>query len=354
MDGSQDAVARSGYGARRTALILASQDELGRDDVDLESRLTAVLQRLLEITGAEGAAVEVAADDDSVMMRAAVGSARQRIGLSERRDQSAPGLCLDNASTVWYGDGDAGGRIDVEIAAQRGMVSAVLVPLWWESQAQGVLEVIGSSRDAFDEWDVRTLQMMAALVGDAFAAASLESTGAAFADSHGVTGQQHALHDRLTGLPNRMLLFDRLAQGIQVARREDAPLSVLTVDIDEFGPLSERLGRSGGDSVLAEFAARLRDTLRASDTVARLRDDEFVILLPGANAIGAVGTAKKIQRAIGEAFTVEGRDVSVAGSIGIAIFPEHGDDATELLEHSGAALGQTKRGPAPYGVYGDG
>jgi diguanylate cyclase (GGDEF)-like protein len=160
-----------------------------------------------------------------------------------------------------------------------------------------------------------------------------------------------AFHDELTDLPNRTLLHDRLHQGLLEAKREMRPLSLLVLDLDGFKEINDSLGHHAGDRVLQVVAARLRTTLRQSDTVARLGGDEFAILLPSTDAAGAELAASKILQELEMPMVLERRPASVRGSIGIAAFPEHGSVEQELLQKSDIAMYVAKNDGCGFAVY---
>jgi diguanylate cyclase (GGDEF)-like protein len=160
-----------------------------------------------------------------------------------------------------------------------------------------------------------------------------------------------AFHDELTDLPNRTLLHDRLHQALLEAKREMRPLSLLVLDLDGFKEINDSLGHHAGDRVLQAVAARLRTTLRQSDTVARLGGDEFAILLPITDATGAELAASKILQEIEMPMVLEGKPAFVRGSIGIAAFPEHGSGEQELLQKSDIAMYAAKNDRCGFAVY---
>jgi len=131
--------------------------------------------------------------------------------------------------------------------------------------------------------------------------------------------QHQAMHDALTGLPNRTLLLDRLEQALLAARREGTLLALLLLDLDHFKEVNDTFGHHVGDALLVEAAARVQGALRASDTVARLGGDEFAALLPGDDAAGATRAARSILAALDAPLTVEGHALRVMGSAGIAL-----------------------------------
>ncbi|WP_298013017.1 diguanylate cyclase [uncultured Castellaniella sp.] len=160
--------------------------------------------------------------------------------------------------------------------------------------------------------------------------------------------QHMAQYDQLTGLPNRGLLYDRLRTALAMARRERERLSVLYIDLDRFKPVNDTLGHSVGDLLLQEVANRLMQCVRESDTVARIGGDEFVVLLQRAPEAGqAAAIAAKIHEAMSRPFILDGHTLSIAPSIGIAHYPEHGELAQQLLKHADQAMYLAKHKKAP-------
>ena len=163
--------------------------------------------------------------------------------------------------------------------------------------------------------------------------------------------REQALHDPLTGLPNRALLHDRLTSAIAVAQRQDIPVSLLMLDLDGFKAVNDTWGHHAGDMVLVEIASRLSGTLRESDTAARLGGDEFVLMLPATPLLGAIEASRALVDFIVAPVTVEGKPVTVGASIGIAVFPNHGRDAEVLLAAADSAMYAAKRSGGGYRTF---
>ena len=152
-----------------------------------------------------------------------------------------------------------------------------------------------------------------------------------------------AYHDALTGLPNRTLLQDRLAQAIEIARRNDTLVALLFIDLDRFKMVNDSLGHDVGDALLTEAAARLTGCLRRSDTLSRLGGDEFVAILGGVHGSAeVVEVAGKIGAALSMPMTLAGHEVTVGASIGIALFPQDGGDVTALMKNADTAMYRAK------------
>jgi diguanylate cyclase (GGDEF)-like protein len=152
-----------------------------------------------------------------------------------------------------------------------------------------------------------------------------------------------ALHDALTDLPNRALLTERLEQAIVLARRDRSRLGLMYFDLDKFKPINDNFGHDVGDLLLKAVATRVVGCVRESDTVARLGGDEFVVLLPRLeNDTDVFTVAEKIRHALSEAFIFAGDSFEISASIGVAIYPEHGDDEITLTRNADAAMYQAK------------
>jgi diguanylate cyclase (GGDEF)-like protein len=154
-----------------------------------------------------------------------------------------------------------------------------------------------------------------------------------------------SLHDALTGLPNRVLFRTRTEQAIHVAARNRAGLAVMLLDLDRFKEINDTLGHHYGDEVLRQVGERLSGTLGEDDTVARLGGDEFAILLRSVESpMAGAAVAAAVRLAIGQAFDVAGVRLELGASVGIASFPEHGQDVDVLMQRADVAMYQAKEG----------
>ncbi|WP_311221197.1 MULTISPECIES: EAL domain-containing protein [unclassified Acidovorax] len=151
-----------------------------------------------------------------------------------------------------------------------------------------------------------------------------------------------AHYDPLTGLPNRTLLAERSQQAIRLAQQNGTPLAVMFLDLDHFKHVNDSLGHRVGDDLLVEIAKRLRAIVRDRDTVARLGGDEFVLLLPGANALGAARVAGKLQEAARQPYQIGHHELTMAPSMGIALFPQDGEDFETLTQSADTAMYRAK------------
>jgi diguanylate cyclase (GGDEF)-like protein len=168
----------------------------------------------------------------------------------------------------------------------------------------------------------------------------------------GLAHRYEATHDLLTGLPNRRMFFAEAAMSLRAANDRGRVLAVAVVDLDGFKEINDRLGHAVGDLALQHVATRLRTHRRSTDVVARLGGDEFAILLGGTiDADGALAAAKAILQSLSVPLDVDGVPVLVGGSVGLALFPEHGEDIDSLLSHADAAMYQAKTDQLGLHVY---
>jgi diguanylate cyclase (GGDEF)-like protein len=165
------------------------------------------------------------------------------------------------------------------------------------------------------------------------------------ARQHAATLEALALNDPLTGLANRRLLSDRMSVALLHARRNKTAMALLYLDLDGFKQINDTLGHGAGDVLLKRVAERLVTSVREEDTVARLGGDEFVIALwHVSGALDAASVARKVIAAVSRPYELEGHDVRITTSVGVAVFPGHGEDAEALMRCADVALYEAKRG----------
>ena len=163
--------------------------------------------------------------------------------------------------------------------------------------------------------------------------------------------QYLAYSDPLTELPNRALLQDRLQQALVVSHRDGEPLSLLMLDLDRFKDVNDTLGHHTGDLLLRQVGERMVKALREADTAARFGGDEFAIILPTTNAAGAVVAARKILAAVERPFVIEGIELDVRASVGIAVANGTGMTASDLLRQADVAMFLAKDANGGYAIY---
>ncbi|RJF95951.1 EAL and GGDEF domain-containing protein [Noviherbaspirillum saxi] len=230
------------------------------------------------------------------------------------------------------------GRRDVDIAPQS-------VILLWRPLLHAALESVAIQSDDFDYPSSSGLRNLAVTC-----VPITESSGVVreiLAICHDYTERrqaeeqvrQAALHDPLTGLPNRALMFEYARHIFAAANRHDQQVSVIFIDLDRFKPINDIHGHEVGDAVLRQIAKRLRQTIRGEDIVFRLGGDEFLALVPHANDANAGDkVARHLMDAINRSYQVGSLDLSLTCSIGISIYPRDGTEVDALVSHADAAM----------------
>ncbi|MCB1992078.1 MAG: EAL domain-containing protein [Geminicoccaceae bacterium] len=161
-----------------------------------------------------------------------------------------------------------------------------------------------------------------------------------------------ALHDALTGLPNRTLFGDRARQAIAVAERQGESFAVMLLDLDRFKQINDTLGHATGDRLLQAIGPRLVRALRKSDTLARLGGDEFAVLLPPAVDFDkATASAERLTESLVDPITIDGMSLELGVSVGVALYPEHGTDLDTLMRNADVAMYKAKREQSGFSVF---
>ncbi len=227
---------------------------------------------------------------------------------------------------------DAGGTDlppDVARIAEHDSCGWLGVPLRLQKSVIGALVIQHcSAKTRYSEKDQELLEFVSVQV-----AAAIERKQAAMRLQH------LALHDVLTDLPNRGLFYDRLSTALARARRNRVRMALLYIDLDEFKQVNDCFGHLVGDALLRQVAQRLTSCVRESDTVGRVGGDEFVVVLDGLDTPEhASMVAEKIRATLERPFDLAGHCLRIAASVGIAIYPEHGDDSEELVRYADAAM----------------
>jgi diguanylate cyclase (GGDEF)-like protein len=220
--------------------------------------------------------------------------------------------------------------------SHNGLHSAMAAPIDLEGRTVGSLSVASSRHGrTYSEHERDILVAFAEHAGLA-----LNDSRTVQAKNRALTDALHqAMHDDLTGLPNRACFYDRTDQALRQGARDRTSTAVLLFDLDQFKEINDTLGHKYGDRVLCEIGPRIRRGLRNADTLARLGGDEFCVLLPHTKSLGAaVEVAERIMAILEEPFDLDGMTLAVEASCGIAIAPTDGESADLLLQRSDVAM----------------
>ncbi|MCS3803737.1 diguanylate cyclase (GGDEF)-like protein/PAS domain S-box-containing protein [Chromobacterium alkanivorans] len=278
---------------------------------------------------------------------------------------------LDELKSIVLGRADAAGGISITPTAVRtgkvqlardmqndsryealrallhGAASGLACPLQVDGRVIGALTIYDRQADTFDDDEIDLL--IEASADLAFGIGTLRAQRER--EQARVAMQQMLRHDQLTGLPNMLQFEEALTLAIVHASQEGRVLAVLQFNIERLGEINEVLGFAQGDQVLCEFGARLKDCLPAAALAARVRGDEFAVLLPDADAQEALVLVTAVTWTMASAFEVAGLTLDVAARVGIALFPQHGGNVHDLLRHMGKAAQQAKQRGVAYYVY---
>lgn len=216
-----------------------------------------------------------------------------------------------------------------QLLVQKGIQSLFLVPLCLEDTFWGYLGLADCEQERqWSKQEESTLLTMAASINAAWQRQQVEKKI-----------RHQALHDLLTGLPNRLLFYELLAKALPNAVRNRESLAVMFLDLDRFKVINDTLGHTLGDKLLQEVAYRLKESLRSGDTVARWGGDEFIILQPQVNHVDEVTqVAWRILKSLEDPFYLQGHELYISGSIGIALLSDNSPNAETLIQHADAAL----------------
>jgi diguanylate cyclase (GGDEF)-like protein len=314
--------------------IIRTQTEIAKLGLDLEGVMGLVAREAQALTRASGAVVELAEGDDMVY-RAVSGIAANQLGLRLSRATSLSGMSVATGAPLRCDDSEDDPRVDRQACRRVGLRSMVVVPLAYDDAPVGVLKVLGARPGAFGDADVKVLELMSELIGAAMFHAVHYGADELF---------RLATHDSLTGIANRALFFDRLRHSLARARREDYPLGVLVLDMDGLKRINDQHGHRAGDAALRELAARLAGVLRQSDTVARLGGDEFgVVLSRVEDREGAWVAADRLSTELDQPLVFEGTPLALGASVGVAVFPDDGEQPDLLVEVADQAMYAIKR-----------
>jgi diguanylate cyclase (GGDEF)-like protein len=282
----------------------------GKDIDELAQEAGRILRTVLGVC--YGGVMKLLPGGDELLLVAADGLPDELVGKTrvpaDYRSQSGYALATGRATVV--NDWKHETRFQQsEFQSNQGMQSAAIVLIRGKEQPYGVLGAGSRKQREFSQEDVNFMQAIANVLANAIERRRTEEKT-----------QHEALHDALTGLPNRSLFLDRLQHSLSVAARRRTVISVLFLDLDQFKLVNDSLGHAAGDELLAAVAPRIEQALRPGDTVARFGGDEFAVLAEDVRSErGATRIAERIAEALARPFILRGREHFVSASIGISI-----------------------------------
>lgn len=307
--------------ARTLDRLLRTQMAIALSDPGVEDVMATVVEKALELTGADGAVVELP-EGDEMVYRAVAGTAAPFAGLRLPLAGSLSGLCLAQVEPLVVVDVERDPRVNADACRRVGARSLVVVPLVHAGEAAGVLKVYSARRAEVGEDEARVLALLGNVVGTGLARAELHDTLA-----------EHAHTDALTGLANRRSWDVQLGRALAHAARSSETVSVAVCDVDLLKQVNDREGHAAGDALIRDVARCLSEGARAADLLARIGGDEFALLLPGADRDAAAEVLERLTAQL-----ASGRSVSV----GIAEWDGR-ENAAELVARADARMYERKR-----------
>jgi diguanylate cyclase (GGDEF)-like protein len=303
--------------------------------VDLSVLMTAAVTLVAQALEVEYCKImELLPDGNRLLLRAGVGWKKGLVGQATvGKGESQAGYALLINEPLIVEDLQSETRFGApKLLHDDGIVSGMSVIIPGPEIPFGVLGAHTTKRRGFGQDDINFLRSVANVLAAAIDHQQSEERIRFL-----------AYHDALTQLPNRTLFYDRLQQAILAANRENKTLALLILDLNRFKEINDTMGHQSGDLLLKQVGSRLQNLLRLSDTVTRLGGDEFAALLLNVDYKHATSIAQKTLESLQAPYTLEGISLGIQVSIGIALFPQHGEDAGTLMRHADMAMYMTKQ-----------
>lgn len=350
-------------------LLQQTFTEIG-SELDLEKIFRIVSERALELIDAETLLIPLLDDNcETYTYRGGAGkNTAEIIGEALPIDLGVCGWVWRHKKPWWPGmlhelSEDERTRWSEEIG------NMILVPLQGKRQFLGGISGINKKDgSSFTKKDLNLLQLFASIVSIAIENAmavksmevshelnegyryKLENLNKQLIESSKEL-EYLSLYDSVTALPNRSLFHDRLSRDIREALRNESNIGILLIDIDSFKDINDTLGHDHGDSLLSKIAHRFGDEIKNNETLARLGGDEFIIVLPNHDQAKTLRRAAGFINSLKQAFRIEENNIIVNASIGVAVYPDHGDSISSLLSHVDIAMYEAKRSNVKISVY---
>ena len=342
-------------------LLQQTFTEIG-SELDLDRVFQIVAERACKLVKAETLLIPILDENcETYTYRAGSGvNTEEVIGVSLPLDFGVCGWVWKHKKAWWRGVLDELNDEERDRWEQKAG-TLILVPLQGKKHFLGGISAINKiGNHEFTRRDMNLLTMFAGIVSiaieNAMAVQQMEETSKLNEDYRRrlkIVNKQllesnrelefHALYDPLTSLPNRSLFRDRLSRGISLAESGNSELGLLLIDLDRFKDINDALGHDKGDYLLKELALLLQQYVYPNDTFARLGGDEFAMILPDSNKKAIIDRANALLKALEKPFVINDSTITVGASIGITVYPEHGDNVTDILSRADSAMYSAKK-----------
>lgn len=314
--------------------VIEIQKRISGVGVDLSAIMALIVDEMMQLLGAEGAAIELL-ENDFMVYRATSGIAQSHLGLKIPAKRSLSGLCALSAQPQYCADTMKDDRVNKAACQAIGLQSMMLVPLLHLQKVVGVLKVMSKRPKAFNTEDKQLLELISAQVGAAmYFATRFSASSLAY----------QATHDSMTKLANRSVFMEQLRYICAESEKRQNQFGVLIIDMDDLKNANDTHGHLFGDQLLTELAARIRNATRPTDVLARLGGDEFGVIIKDLKTPDALpNTIERLNSFIIPPYSAAHNLYKIKASIGGACFPADGATLEQLLEAADQRMYSAKR-----------
>jgi diguanylate cyclase (GGDEF)-like protein len=314
--------------------IINIQTEVVQQGIDLSNIMDLVTQRAQLISNADGACVELV-ENMELVYSATSGIAKKFLGLRLDKESSLSGACIKAGAPLISNNIENDDRVNKNACRQIGLNSMIVVPLIYRDDVVGVIKVLSSKANFFNNDHIKILELMSGLIAAAMSNAMTNGESELF---------YKATHDSLTGISNRAIFYDRLRQKLAQSLRNKDKFGIVTLDLDGLKEINDNFGHRAGDAAIKEVALRVSNNLRETDTFSRLGGDEFGIIVASAmNHDDLALLTHRLDEQVKQPFAFEGQEINLRASIGYALFNEDGIEIDVLIEKADKMMYEVKR-----------
>lgn len=312
--------------------IVKAQTQIIKTGFDITSVMFLVVQQAMELTGSNGAVIELV-DGEDMVYSASCGSLEQYLGFRLKVNSSLSGMCIKTNEMLYSKDCFNDERVDQSAVKKLNIKSMVVMPLKHNDTTVGVLKVVSSESSFFKESDLCTMSLMAEMMAATMFYANKFSTNELYLQ---------ATRDALTSLYNRGAFYDFFWQYIATAKEKNHTLSVLIIDMDGLKPINDTYGHKAGDVTLIEFANRLKH-MNTKMILARLGGDEFGVLIDNIAQKELLQLIDDIHTSMRNPIDFDDVKLKCSASIGYSVFPDMGDNMHNLIEIADMMMYENKK-----------
>lgn len=314
--------------------IINLQTEVVQQGLDLSSIMDLVTQRAQDISGADGASIELI-EKTELVYSAASGIAEKFLGLRLDIENSLSGECISERIPLISNDIEIDDRVNKNACRKIGLRSMIVMPLIFKNDVVGVLKVLSAKADHFNDENIKILELMSGVIAGAMFSAIKNGESELI---------YQATHDGLTGVSNRSFFYDRLRQRLSQALRRRESFGIISLDMDGLKEINDNFGHRAGDAAIKEVSLRINHTLQETDIFSRLGGDEFGIIITNlAEQSDIRDLIGQIDREIVKPFEFEEQKINLSASIGYALFSEDGIEIDVLIEKADSSMYRVKR-----------